>query len=410
MDYCTLIGLLAVQMLAAQDQDPAEILTRTRDKTLAMVEKASRYRCTETIERKYVVGTNPRDARSCDEIEGQRARGRVKLRLERVDRIRLEASMPADAEVFSWTGVAPRWIKLQDIIESGPISTGSMGPYLAEILRNPSVQYRFLKQDGSEIDYAFEVALETSRSLIRGGAVWQPHAYEGTFTIDSARLELRNALIRAQTVPTESHVCSWETELGYRARAYEDARLLLPDHNVLRFVQLDGKETENEISFSQCEDYRDPEQPESLKFANPLPPGIEFPLVLDTPLNLTTAAAGDRITARVSKEVEARFVVIPKGAEVDGRIVRFQREVDSHRFLIGVEFETIRIGKVYHPLYATIRPSRDARREDREQGMPLRHPVVDFSGLSRPAGTLIFADTMTVSEGFETLWITVKEP
>ena len=137
-----LIALMAARTLAAQEQDPADVLTRTRDKVLAMVRRAGRYRCTQTIERKYFSRVNLLGARSCDQIEGERARGRVKLRLERTDRIRLVVSAPADAEVFSWTGVAPRSIKLTDIV-AGPISTGSMGTYLDDIFRNPSARFNF---------------------------------------------------------------------------------------------------------------------------------------------------------------------------------------------------------------------------------------------------------------------------
>jgi len=238
--------------------------------------------------------------------------------------------------------------------------------------------------------------LETSRSLILGGAIWQPQGYEGTFMIDPTRLELRKLSIRAQTVPPESHVCAWEAKLDYKAPAYEGARLLLPDRSILRFVRLDGEESENDISFSGCEAYRDAEQPEPVKSADSLPPGIEFPLVLDAQLDLGTAAAGDRITAHVAKTVTTRSAMIPKGAQVEGRIVRFQHDVDAHRFLVAVAFETIRIGDVYRPLYARI----DAG---------LYGSVIELPGLSWPAGTLVFPETMTVSEGFGSYWITVNE-
>lgn len=64
-------------------------------------------------------------------------------------------------------------------------------------------------------------------------------------------------------------------------------------------MQLDGDESENAISFSGCEAYRDAEQPKPVKFADSFAPGIVFPLVLNAPLDLSTTAAGDRITARV---------------------------------------------------------------------------------------------------------------
>jgi hypothetical protein len=392
--HLALITLIAAPILAAQEEDPAEVLTRTRDKVLAMVGRNSRYRCTETIERKYFSRANLAEARSCDQIEGERARGRVKLRMERVDRIRFEASVPAGSEVFSWTSVAPRWIRLTDIVESGPISTGSMGPFLEGIFRNPSPRFQLLGRNGSEIEYGFEVALEMSRSLIRGGSTWQPEAYEGKFTIDASRLELRKLSIRAQTVPPESHACAWKADLGFSASAYEDPHLLLPDRNTLRFVQLDGEESENAISFSGCEAYRDVEQPEPVKLSEPLEPGIEFPLVLDVPLDLRTAAAGDRITARVPKAVTTRSVRIPKGAEVEGRILRFQHDLDKHRYLVAVAFETIRIGNEYRPLYATLRVVW----------------MVKFLGLSWPTGTLDLPETMTGSKPFESYWITVKKP
>lgn len=88
-----------------------------------------------------------------------------------------------------------------------PISTGSMGPDLEGIFRNPSVQFRFLGRTGSEIEYGSEVAPETSRSLISGGGIWQPESYEGKFKIDPKRRELPEMSIRARNVPPESNVC-----------------------------------------------------------------------------------------------------------------------------------------------------------------------------------------------------------
>jgi hypothetical protein len=403
MGHRALIALIGACTLAAQDQDPADVLIRTRDKILAAAQRTLQYQCTATIERKYYSRTNPPGATSCDQIEGERARGRVKLTLGRIDRIRLEVSAPGDAELFSWTGVAPRSIKLTDITDSGLISTGSMGTYLDDIFRNPSARFQFLRRTGSAIEYAYQVALETSRSFVRGGALWEPAAYEGTFTIDEERLELRELAIRAPALAPESHGCAWETSLGYSARAYQDPRLFLPDHNTVRFVQLDGKESENQISFSECKTYPGSQQPERLKLADPLPPGTVFPLALDAPLDLSTAAAGDRITATVSKTATSRAAMIPKGAQVEGRILRFQQDLHAHHFVVAVAFEKIRIGDLYRPLCAKLDLALTAKIEH-----VLSSP--DFPKLSWPAGTLVFPEAMTVPAGYETYWITVQQP
>ncbi|MBZ5603027.1 MAG: hypothetical protein LAO79_12030 [Acidobacteriia bacterium] len=127
------VALLAASLAAAQD-DPTDVLFRARDKWLAMTGRISKISCTETIERRCFTRVNmPFGSPSCDRIEGDRRRGRRKLRLDRIDRLRLRVSAPGGIEGFCWTGAAPRFIQLSDMVESGAISTGSLGSYVEEI-------------------------------------------------------------------------------------------------------------------------------------------------------------------------------------------------------------------------------------------------------------------------------------
>jgi hypothetical protein len=151
-------ALLAVATAPAQD-DPANVLIRVREELLAMTARLPRYSCTETLDRSYFSRLNPSDPHpSCDQILGDRKGGYFRMRLDRTDRVRFNVAAPWDRELLSWTGVAPVSLKLDDLIESGPIATGSMGTRLKELFGSSATRFQYCGQNGKLLEFGFQVA------------------------------------------------------------------------------------------------------------------------------------------------------------------------------------------------------------------------------------------------------------
>jgi hypothetical protein len=400
MGYGTLIALLTLlwtQHVWAQD-DPADVLIRAREKLLALADRASRYSCIETLDRSYFRRQDRGNTRlSCDQVLGERKKFPPKL--EFTDRLRVNIEAPSGRESISWTGTPPRWIKLEDLIESGPIATGSLGTYITEIFTNAAAHYQFQNESGRVFEYSFQVPIEMSRnSLGEDAHPLRPTAYEGSFWLDAATLDLQRLVFRTVELPDKTSVCQSEANLRYRHVEIAGGDYLLPFDDRLRFILRNGEEQEVSMKFSECRAYRVGPPPTRID-ATPIEPDTPIPLQLESAIDTETAAAGDPISARVPWPVIRpmlwlRLVYIPWGSIARGRIVRVEHDLNPPRFLISIVFETIEIDGKELPFQATLEP-----------------PAVVFPERSWPGGTLDFAtkqNSLVIPPGFLSRWITVE--
>ena len=207
------------------------------------------------------------------------------------------------------------------------------------------------------MEYAFQVALETSRNLFRSKSVWSPTAYEGTFRVDAATLDLLHLTILARDLPAETGVCETEANLEDEHRSVGGEDFLIPRESRMRFVQRDASEAENVMTFAGCEANLPVAEPPKQNLAEPLPPRLVVPLAFESEIDSDQAAAGDPISIRAIKSILEPGVITTTtaaGYVAHGRIVLFEHDIAEKRFVLGIALETLGTTGIVRPFYATV--------------------------------------------------------
>jgi hypothetical protein len=191
----------------------------------------------------------------------------------------------------------------------------------------------------------------------------------------------------------------------------------------------DSRETENTTVYSACREYQSestihfdgaPASKNDLPQAPApplrLPPDLPLSLVLATPIDTGTAAAGDPVLETVTSAVldpESQRVLIPARATVHARIVKLEHwPAEPSRYVIAILLETVEIGGLAMPLYA--RQERGALRQKgsamRSRGLPI---VLPPAYQQRNVGRFtIYTPKVPyrVPVGYENNWTTVLPP
>lgn len=330
----------AVLLLAASAfaQDPSTTLERASDKVLKGSAGLAKYVCVETIDRQYysrVPPPAPRSVLSCERIVLDRKNGAVQLKLEKTDRLRLAVTVTQDREIFSWTGAAPASHHVDDILNSGPISTGAYAAHLLDLFTNPAVRFHLLRQQAPAIEYGFRVPLEASRAVTRGNGEWLPTGYQGSLRIDSDSLDIERLEVETEELPPATGMCQHSSVMEFHGRQAGGTGWFLPaasrSHDVLR----DARETENSATISDCREGASVPPAPSYD-APPLEPGVHVKLSLDMAIDTDVAAAGDPISATVSLPMSLA------GARLTGRIAAVIHQFEpSPYFFIALAFDTL---------------------------------------------------------------------
>jgi hypothetical protein len=426
--------------VAQSANEASALLTRAQDKISRTTHRLLKCTCLETIERTYYVAPAEKigkhvmteaPAGSCD---GREFSGNENLSLDARDRLRLSIAVAGDKEIYSWAA-ASRFDSRSvfQLVSSGPISMGSFGTYLVDIFENPGVRFKFtgVKHLGAAevFEYAFQVPAEASHYDIGVENGWKVTGYHGTVQIYSATAELARLVAETERLPSEARMCRAKTSIDYHSMLIGDGEFLIPRQSELGTLTANGNETTSVTTFSGCHEYTAesslrfgaPDSPSELKTApqsaRPLPPGLSMRLALLAPIDPRVAAAGDAVSARVSRAIRAPHssrILVPAGAIAHGRILQMRHQYDSSQFLIAIRFDTLEMNGTVTRL--SLQPDRELKRQDIRKQNGLRTRGDEFS-LPPPA----FADTgglfalpaaggrSVLPSGFQTKWITVAQ-
>lgn len=332
--------------------DPADVLRRARANINAATARLPKYACVQTIDRAYYAPAMPNHG---DPSCGQMAADKKKnpLRLDVSDRLRLDVAQGEEREIDSWAG-AGRFdtADIDRIVNRGPIGTGSFGGYLVDIFNNNATKYAYLGEktrDGSHVlVYGYAVTQSASHYRVQfaspEGDAWWTTPYSGTFEVDPLSLEIGRITLQTAELPAKTGLCEADSTLDYQRLQIGDGSFLLPRQSQIRLILRDGRETENEIGFTNCREYQAQsvvhfDAPSAApaaaaeateKLRAPLPPGLAVELRLTTPIDTDTAAAGDAVSAAVLRAVHpprSTDILIPAGAVVHGRLSLVERHL-----------------------------------------------------------------------------------
>lgn len=361
-----LVGCLAARSYG--QTSATDLLQTVQTRIAESLDRLPRYMCTLSIDRKlYKRNSGVTESTACDEGWNQGT-------LMSSDRLRLDVAK-SNVEMYSWVGES----RFDDrdigkIVREGAISDGSFVALLNDIFRTKEASFTYrgsiAGNGGTVSEFGFKVPREHSQYTFSDGKRQVIVGYEGTFQVDPASGDLLRLAYRTDRLYPQTSACYASTDLEYRRVTIAGADLLLPAESVLHAWSLDGLESENQTTFSNCHqflgestisfgppsdvaahDKRGP--PESRVLS--IPSRISFTVALTQGIDTATAAGGDPVTGTLTTPIRAgRKVIIPAGASIRGRIVEIRQFYGPTSYIrFRFRLESADVGGVWVPLVAT---------------------------------------------------------
>lgn len=322
--------------------DHVALLNQARGKIVENIDRLPKYTCLQTVHRSRFQMFPPVQASNCGHVQiSSTAKIQPQMMLAWTDRFKLDVTVSDGAEIFSWAGAGHFQSEdVESIVGAGMAGTGDFGPFLMSIFGGSASQYDYLGVEqvkGRDFAvYRYHVPVSSSHYQVRTGS--QPEdranmAYDGKFWIDPQSAELSRMTIEVPNPPRASQTCRIETTIDYRRARIGHSEFLLPQLTLLKLWAVEGERHENRIEYASCREFQSEsvfrtdmdasastsELPKSLVA---IPPGITIKIALRSRIDEESSFAGDAIEAQL---LNAIGTLVPKGAIVHGRIVRFEQ-------------------------------------------------------------------------------------
>jgi hypothetical protein len=431
---CGFFAVIQSTAIWAQTEDPRDLLLRVRAHVTDTVHRLPKYMCSLTVERAQYL-PDPNHAPSCDAMSAQWTKGELNPRLYQTDRVRLDVGIAAANEIYSWVG-EDRFDDRDvfDLVSQGALQTGGFTGFLTSIFGGEAANFTYNGETVSNgrtlAEFGFQVPQEQSNYWFtnrHGKRITT--GYEGEFLADPKTGELMRLVIRTNGDLSETGACESITALDYSRVRLNDSEFLLPREANLDILNSDGTEFHNRTGYAACHEFRGESQ---LRFDAPapnansapakasplsLPFGLPFKVVFTEPINTETAAAGDRIQARLASPIRddsSKVTLVPKGAEVTVRIGRLESYPGPPASIkLIVKLETVKVGGTLVPLTAAWAAEPLPRVTTRSaSGLRRRIPLGSFSSLLNSSlGVFEFKNAkpnFVIKSGLESDWTTAK--
>ena len=332
-------AMVALAVGAAQggDDEIARIRARVAERTA----RIPNYTCLETIDRRWYVDEN-----AASEV---------------LDRLRIEVAVVEGQERFAWPGEKGLESReLQGVLKRGVTKYGDFAGFLSGIFVSAAATYTLAGEQTANgrraVRYDYRVPKSAGYLQTRDGAR-AVIGYHGSFWVDLESLELMHLDIEGDDIPAELKTSGVKLGIDYALVAVGAGSFLLPQATDVRVISDRGLESRTVTSFSGCRQFVAQsrisfgEKPLE-QAAKPggaggeLPAGLTLEAEWAAPINRRTAAAGDVVQVRLRKGVKAKGgIAIPKGAVVEGRILRLETFGSAPRCdVLAVRFTKVRFG------------------------------------------------------------------
>ena len=422
-----LLGILAVFIQA--QQEPAALLSRVRARAEDTYRRLPNYMCTQTVDRTESHPVHQPAVNSCDQRAAER-----KVRPVYSDRLRLDVAASSEGELYSWVGESRFHERgLFDLVKQGSMSTGSFRGFLGSVFHNDGVTFTYLGETSEKgrllASYGFRVPLENSHYVFGPTGHRALTGYDGTFQVDPKTADLVRLVILIDRPPPETGACESSTTMDYGLVRLNDTDFQLPTQTHLHIRNMDGAEMDNTTVYSGCHEFVGESEvtfgppgavpaAESEPVREPalaLPEGVPFRLVLTQDIPTATAAAGDRIAAKLATAIHdaSRQVLVPAGTPVVCRILRISDDYSGVPVVtILFRLEALEIDGAARPFNAIV--DSKVQTFDRGRGALLRN--VELGTLEdilreRGVAKLKFWGVprdYVVKRGMESNWVTGK--
>jgi hypothetical protein len=343
----------AALTLAAQDttapQDGA-LLERVRTHMVQTMTRQPDYTCLETVERSSRTGKEK------------------EFRI--VDTVRLEVALVEGKEMFAWPGSKQfEDTDMRAFVPTGMFGNGDFGLYTKGVFGGRSTEFEYKgkvklgEQPTTRFDYRVPVASGMRvRSLDAAATV----GYHGSFYVDEGTGDALRLEVNADALPEKLDLRQVSDTLEYKRTRIGGGDFLLPSIGEVLMVSSRGDASRNVVRFSACHEFAgestlkfgDDEEaagapPAAAKQELKLPKNAEISLRLVGEIDTDKAAVGDPVKAAVAGDVKEKGkVILQKGVEVSGRIVRLEHYQDFT--VLGLMFQEAESESVHAYLNLTM--------------------------------------------------------
>jgi uncharacterized protein YkwD len=421
----------------AQTANGADLLKRIRENVMDTVGRLPRYMCSLRIERAQHEAP-PGHARDCDDIAAQRHRGEIGRLLE-TDRVRLDVAIGDANEMYSWVG-EDRFDDRDvfDMVRDGALENGVYSLFLASIFGSNIADFTYDGERQLEArtlaEFRFRVTHDRSNYIYgnrRGVSVVT--GYSGTFYADPNTGDLVQLVIQTSELPKESGACEATTTLDYARTLLNDSEFLLPRQASLDILKTDASELRNGTVYSSCHEFQGKSvlsfdassadsvtsapSPKPLPREFTLPIGTVFQVLFIEAINPATAAAGDRVKAKLAAAIidpTTKAILAPAGADITARIIRIEQFPQARKSVrMLVKLETVDVSGTASPFssainWVVITPASRRLRLHFEPTPPPQR-TGSFDALADPnVGTFYFVDVgskFVIQSGLQSNWM-----
>jgi hypothetical protein len=333
--------------------------------------------------------------------------------------------------MFSWAGARQfETNSLGDLALSGSTGSGSFSSFLSSVFGPDAEDFRYVgEQDtsaGHLAAYTYAVPLAKSHySYSTHDGPGRIIPFSGSFYAVPATAELKRLVAEATQFPS-GEICRVVDTMDYHKVTIGSGDFLLPELSRMEVLYQSGEEDLNETRYSGCHEFTgestirfdDPDEPGSAanvatSALKALPPKTHIRVKIDPPLDSGTAAAGDRITGVVEREVKEKGQVIVRTTDrLHGRILRFEQHMTPLPiWIVAVRFESMERDGVEHPV--SLKPLDDGDRTQLQiraigRGRSTKGPVLAIPERPAGAGVFVFSEAgkLMLDEKFHSEWET----
>jgi hypothetical protein len=309
-----------------------------------MLARQPNYTCLESVERS-VRGGKDREYRT-------------------VDTVRLEVALVDNKEMFAWPGSKEfEDTDIRTFVPTGMFGNGDFGLYAHTVFGGKATEFEYKGEaklaGASTARLDFRVP-EASGMRIRVPALTARVGFHGSAFIEPGTLDALRLEVVADDLPLKLELREVSDTMEYKRTRIGSGDFLLPAMSEAIMVGLKGEATRNVVRFSACHEFAGES---TLKFgddddaaAQPsasaakqevrLPKNSGIALRLVDKIDTATAAVGDPVRAALIGDLKEKGqVILPKGIEIAGRIIRLEH-YESFT-LLGLMFQEAESDKVH---------------------------------------------------------------
>jgi hypothetical protein len=351
----------------AAEQGPREILHQVTSEVMDSVSRLPQFASTVTMERKFMTPVTARPLHSCDEVAARQRSSRWALHRATSDVVRADVEISDSGDVYSWAS-ENRFDDptLERLLKHGAWSAGDLAAVLSMVFSGQDrIDFAYdgdKMQDGRLVsEYEFHVPIEDSHYRFKLNGVEGRSAYEGRLLADPDRGELIQMTLRTIGLPSSTGICEVSKTFDYAKAALDGQEFVLPVRTLVRFINPDGSESDNLITYAN---FRKPEPPREEVPAKeppaPLPPGIPFRMVITRAIHLATINFGDHVHGATASDIKDKLgnVLVPKDTEVEGRVIKLVRvygdSESKYTWNVIVRWEAMRYRGISRPFTADL--------------------------------------------------------